>query len=186
MDLHAGQIQGFFSTPFDDLHSSPALLEAVMSLPRENLVVVSPDAGGVDRARFYSQKLNASLAVIDKRRSGPNQAEVMRLIGDVKDKIALMVDDMIDTAGTLTEGAKAVKEHGALEVRAMATHGVLSGPAHSRIENSPLTEVIVSDTIPPHTSNPKIRVVSVSQILSEAIERVHGSLSVSSMFYALQ
>jgi len=186
IDLHAGQIQGFFSVPFDPVYASSALRDAFSSLRKENVVVVSPDTGGVERARYYARKLGASLAIIDKRRPKPNQAEIMNLIGDVEGKVAVIVDDMVDTAGTLTLGAQAVMDHGAKEVMALATHPVFSGPAISRIQESVLSRVIVTDTIPLNSCGrqcEKIHVVSVATILAEAIERMHGSMSVSSMFH---
>ena len=187
MDLHAGQIQGFFSIPFDHLYASPVLFPEINHLPasRDDLVLVSPDAGGVDRVRWYSQALGTSIAIIDKRRSGPNVAEVMNIVGDVEGKVAVIIDDMIDTAGTLTKAAAAVLEHGAREVHALATHAVFSGPAISRIENSTLKSVVVTDTIPVKRevqACPKIRVITVGNLLGDAIERVHGGGSVTSLF----
>jgi ribose-phosphate pyrophosphokinase len=187
MDLHAGQIQGFFSVPFDHLYGSPVLLQAIKVRLKdpENTVIVSPDAGGVERARYYSKRLNAPLAIIDKRRPSPNKAEIMHLIGDVEGKDTFIVDDMIDTAGTLTHAAKALVEFGARSVSAVATHAVLSGPAVERISDSVLDKVIVTNTIPPSetvTSCKKIDIVSVSSLIGEAILRVHGSSSVSSLF----
>jgi ribose-phosphate pyrophosphokinase len=187
MDLHAGQIQGFFSIPFDHLYASPVLFPELNHLPanRDDLVLVSPDAGGVDRVRWYSQALGTSIAIIDKRRSGPNVAEVMNIVGDVEGKVAVIIDDMIDTAGTLTKAAAAVLEHGAREVHALATHAIFSGPAISRIENSTLKSVVVTDTIPAKRevqACPKIRVISVGNLLGDAIERVHGGGSVTSLF----
>lgn len=187
MDLHAGQIQGFFSTPLDHLYASPVMLQELRHrrIPKEELVIVSPDAGGVERARIYSQVMGASLAIIDKRRSGPNVAEVMHLIGDVKDKVAVIVDDMIDTAGTLTKGALAVQQHGAREIHAMATHAVLSGPAVERITSSVLKSVTVTNSIPPTAEVlrcPKIKILSVGSLIGDAIERVHGGRSITSLF----
>src|SRR5262245_52182815 len=149
MDLHAGQIQGFFNIPFDHIYAMPVLMESLRTRFTSDAVVVSPDAGGVERARAYSKRLNASLAIIDKRRSGPNVSEVMNLIGDVRGKDAVIVDDMIDTAGTLASAARAVMDAGARSVAACASHGVLSGPALQRIEDSPLSEVFITDTIAP-------------------------------------
>ena len=186
MDLHAGQIQGFFDIPVDNLYSSPTLAEhARASLPTENLVVVSPDAGGVERARSFAKRLNAGLAIVDKRRSGPNVAEVMHLIGDVTGKNAIIVDDMIDTAGTLAKAAEAVMNEGALKVFAVATHAVLSGPALERIAGSVLSKVIVTDTIPLGSSSggiEKIEVVSVAEAFGEAIRAIHHHDSVSRLF----
>jgi ribose-phosphate pyrophosphokinase len=187
MDLHAGQIQGFFSIPFDHLYASPTLTEGIRDLrvPTENLVIVSPDAGGVERARVYSKRLAAPMAIIDKRRPGPNKAEIMHLIGNVEGKVAVIIDDMIDTAGTLTQGAQAVMDHGAKQVYAAASHAVFSGPAVSRIDRSVLEKVLVTDTIMPSEAAlvcKKISWLSVGKVLGEAIERVHGARSVSSMF----
>ncbi|MFO0676090.1 MAG: ribose-phosphate pyrophosphokinase [Polyangiaceae bacterium] len=186
MDLHAGQIQGFFNIPVDHLYAMPIFLEDYL---RKNFdssaVFVSPDAGGVERTRAYSKRMNATIAIIDKRRERANVSEVMNLIGDVKGKDCVIVDDMIDTAGTLCGAAKALKEHGAKRVVAVATHGVLSGPAIERIEESPLTEVIVTDTIAPSEAMkkcPRIKQVSVARLLGEAIRRIHDSDSVSSLF----
>jgi ribose-phosphate pyrophosphokinase len=186
VDLHAGQIQGFFNIPFDHLYGMPVMLEDYL---KNNLdssaVVVSPDAGGVERARAYSKRLNASLAIIDKRRERANVSEVMNLIGDVKGKQCIIVDDMIDTAGTLTGAAKALIDYGATRVVACATHGVLSGPAIQRIMDSPLDEVVVSDTIPltpAARTCPKIKQVGMARLLGEAIKRIHSSDSVSSLF----
>ncbi len=188
MDLHAGQIQGFFNVPFDNLFASPLILEYLkreMALFQDNLVLVSPDAGGVERARAYAKRLNASVAVIDKRRTGPNVAKAMNIIGDVKDRVAIILDDMIDTAGTLTEATQAVSDHGATKIFAVATHGVLSGPAISRINNSRLERVILTDTIPlsPEAqASEKIVQLSVAEIFAEAIYRIHNYDSVSSLF----
>jgi ribose-phosphate pyrophosphokinase len=186
VDLHAGQIQGFFNIPFDHLYGMPIMLEDYLKKNFDSSAcVVSPDAGGVERARAYSKRLNASLAIIDKRRERANVSEVMNLIGDVKGKQCIIVDDMIDTAGTLTGAAKALIEFGATRVVACATHGVLSGPAIQRIMDSPLDEVVVSDTIPLTAlarTCPKIKQVSMARLLGEAIKRIHSSDSVSSLF----
>ena len=187
MDLHAGQIQGFFNVPFDNLFSSPVIIEYIQNEIRNqgDLVLVSPDAGGVERVRAYAKRLNASVAMIDKRRTAPNVAKAMNVIGDVKGKLAVIVVDMIDTAGTLTEAVHAVLEHGATQVYAAATHGVLSGPAISRINESPIQKVIVTDTIPlsPETQAcGKIIQLSVADLLAEAIYRIHNYDSVSSLF----
>ncbi|CAN5910359.1 ribose-phosphate pyrophosphokinase [soil metagenome] len=186
IDLHAGQIQGFFNIPFDHLYGMPVMLEDYLKKNFDSsAVVVSPDAGGVERARAYSKRLNASLAIIDKRRERANVSEVMNLIGDVKGKQCIIVDDMIDTAGTLTGAAKALIEYGATRVVACATHGVLSGPAIQRIVESPIDEVVVSDTIPLSPAArtcPKIKQVSMARLLGEAIKRIHSSDSVSSLF----
>ncbi|MED5373458.1 MAG: ribose-phosphate pyrophosphokinase [Myxococcota bacterium] len=187
MDLHAGQIQGFFDTPVDNLYASPRLIGYLRekTVGRDDVVVVSPDAGGTERARAYAKSLGAALAIVDKRRSGPNVAEVMHIIGDVKGKYAVLVDDMIDTAGTLTKAAKAIMENGAKEVIAVATHPVLSGPAAERIAAAPLSEVVVTDTIPlsPEArATGKIKVASVAVLLAEAIRSIHHSDSVSRLF----
>jgi ribose-phosphate pyrophosphokinase len=185
MDLHAGQIQGFFNIPFDHIFAMPVLMDALRARFGPGVVVVSPDAGGVERARAYSKRLNATLAIIDKRRSSPNVSEVMHLIGDVKGKDAVIVDDMIDTAGTLAQAARAVMEHGARSVSACATHAVLSGPALQRIEESPLSEVYVTDTIPPSEAvkqSKKFKVATVARLLGEAVKRIHHGDSISSLF----
>ena len=185
MELHAGQIQGFFNGPVDHLYTSPVMMKYLKSLELTRPVIVSPDAGGVERARAYAKKLNASLAIVDKRRAGPNVAEIMNLVGDVQDCDVIVVDDMIDTGGTLVQGAEALKGFGARRVFCCATHPVLSGPAISRISESCLEEVIVSDTVPMSSAGracPKIRVLSVSDILGEAIRRIHDFDSVSSLF----
>ena len=185
MDLHAGQIQGFFDIPVDHLYAAPVLLEDVQSRFKERVVIVSPDAGGTERARAFAKRLDAGLAIIDKRRSGPNVSEVMHIIGDVKDQVCIIVDDMIDTAGTLCHAADALKAEGARQVYAYATHPVLSGPALERISNSCLEEVVVSDTIPcaeKLESCPNLRQLPVSKLLAEAIRRIHSDDSVSSLF----
>ncbi len=186
VDLHAGQIRGFFNIPFDHLYALPIMMEDYLKKNFDSsVVVVSPDAGGVERARAYSKRLNASLAIIDKRRERANVSEVMHLIGDVKGRQCVIIDDMIDTAGTLVGAAKALIEHGATRVVACATHGVLSGPAVQRITDSPLDEVVVSDTIPLSAEAkacPKIKQVSMARLLGEAIKRIHSSDSVSSLF----
>lgn len=187
MDLHAAQIQGFFNIPVDNLFSSPVILEYLKSLnlPAQDVVMVSPDAGGVERARAYAKHLHCSVALIDKRRVGPNVAKAMNIIGDVNGKTAIIVDDMIDTAGTLTEAVGACLSHGATAVYAAATHGVLSGPAVERLTASPIKEVIVTDTIPLSEAGrkcTKIRQLSVAPILAEAIQRIHHYDSVSSLF----
>ncbi|MEZ4461041.1 MAG: ribose-phosphate pyrophosphokinase [bacterium] len=187
MELHASQIQGFFTKPVDNIFASPVLIQAVKSLevPLDQLVIVSPDAGGVERARHYSNVFGCPMAIVDKRRSAPGVAHVMHLIGDVTGKTAVLVDDMIDTAGTLTQAADALMQHGAKAVFAAATHPVLSGPAIQRINDSPIERVFVTDTIPLNEAGKacsKIRVCSVSNIIGEAIRRVHGGDSVSSLF----
>lgn len=187
MELHASQIQGFFTKPVDNIFASPVLTSAVQKLGfgTDDLVVVSPDAGGVERARYYSNVFRTPMAIVDKRRSAPGVAHVMHLIGDVAGKHAVLVDDMIDTAGTLTQAAEALMEHGAAAVYAAATHPVLSGPAIERIEKSAIKKVFVTDTIPLNDAGracSKIEVCSVADIIGEAIRRVHGGDSVSSLF----
>ncbi|GAB4569950.1 MAG: ribose-phosphate pyrophosphokinase [Haliangiales bacterium] len=187
MDLHAGQIQGFFDIPFDHLFAMPVFIEDLKArgYQGDDVVVVSPDAGGVERARAYSKRLGASLAIIDKRRPQPNVSEVMNIIGDVKGKRAVIIDDIIDTAGTLTTAAHAVIDAGAISVSACGTHPVFSGAAMERIEKSPLSEVIVSNSIPLAGSgkaSDKIRVKSVSRLLGEAVKRIHHGDSISSLF----
>jgi len=186
VDLHAGQIQGFFDVPVDHLYASGALIGAVRRLAGEReVVIVSPDSGGVPRARAYAKVLGAPLAVIDKRRDRPNEIAEMRIVGDVSGRYAVLIDDMVDTAGTLTKAAGAVLEAGALAVSAVCSHGVLSGPAVDRIENSVLENLVVSDTIPLRENaqaSSKIRVVSVAPLIGEAIRRIHTGDSVSSLF----
>ena len=186
MELHAGQIQGFFNIPVDNLYSSSHLCGNLQGvIPTENAVIVSPDAGGVERARAVAKLLNAGLAIVDKRRSGPNVAEVMHLIGDVDGKNAILVDDMIDTAGTLTKAAQAVRDGGASSVSAIATHAVLSGPAVERIVGSTLESVVVTDTIPltkEAADSGKLHVVSVAPLFAEAIRAIHHHDSVSRLF----
>lgn len=187
MDLHAGQIQGFFDIPVDNLFSAPVILNHIKTLVKDtsNLVMVSPDAGGVERARAIAKRLDCSVAMIDKRRTGPNVAKAMNIVGDVEGKTAIILDDMIDTAGTLVEAVNAVLGHGATEVYAGATHGVLSGPAIDRIKASPIKQVIVTDTIPlskEAQESGKITQLSVSDILAEAIYRIHNYDSVSQLF----
>ncbi|MGB5592493.1 MAG: ribose-phosphate pyrophosphokinase [Crocosphaera sp.] len=185
MDLHSAQIQGYFDIPFDHIYSTPVLLDYFATKDLSDLVIVSPDVGGVARARAFAKKLDdAPLAIIDKRRQSHNVAEVMNLIGDVKGKTAVLVDDMIDTAGTITEGAKLLREEGARQVYACATHAVFSGPAISRLSSGVLEEVIVTNTIPIPEENrfPQLTVLSVANLLGEAIWRIHEDTSVSSMF----
>ena len=189
MDLHAGQIQGFFDVPVDNLYAQPILFQYMrdnlMTTDPQKTVVVSPDAGGVERARSYAKRLNTGLAIIDKRRSGPNEAEVMHIVGDVKDKVAIVIDDMVDTAGTLTKGGEAVRKAGASKIYAMATHAVLSGPAVERIHASPFDRVIVTDTIPvPEAARreDKIQVLTVAGIFAEAIRAIHFNDSISRLF----
>lgn len=188
VDLHAGQIQGFFNIPVDNLYAAPVLIDHLKSrFPdgADQIVMVSPDAGGTERARAFAKRLGCTLAVIDKRRTGPNVAEVMHLIGDVKGKTAIILDDMIDTAGTLTQAANALKAHGAETIYACATHGVLSGPAIERINNSVIERIVITDTIPlgeKAEQTQKVKVLSVANLLAEAIRRIHEDESVSSLF----
>ena len=185
MDLHAGQIQGFFNVPFDHLYALPVFLEHLRPRFPTPPVFVSPDAGGVERTRAYAKRMDADLAIIDKRREEKNVSEVMNIIGDVEGRECVILDDMIDTAGTMANAARALKEKGAQRVLAAATHPVLSGPALERIVNSPLVEVIVTDTIPLRdeaVESGRFRVLSVASLLGEAIKRIHHSDSVSSLF----
>ncbi len=185
MDLHAGQIQGFFNIPVDNLYATSLLLQAVQAHIRDELVIISPDAGGVERARAYAKRLDANLAIIDKRREVANVAKVMNIIGNVEGKTCVIVDDMVDTAGTLCEAARALMDAGATSVYAAITHPVLSGPAIKRIAESDLQNLIVTDTIPlrPEAEeSTKIKVVSVADQLGEAIRRINNEESVSSLF----
>lgn len=187
MDLHAGQIQGFFNIPFDNIYASPVLIEYIKSqLMTEKTIFVSPDAGGVERVRHYAKKLKCEIAMIDKRRTGTNVAKAMNVVGDVQGKECIIIDDMVDTAGTLVEACKALKEHGATRVVACATHPVFSDPALDRIESSEdLDEIIITDTIPLSLRGQgisKIRVLSTAELLSKAIHRTFNHDSVSSLF----
>jgi len=186
MDLHAGQIQGFFSIPVDNLFAAPVTLKHIRSnFDQENLVIVSPDAGGAERARAFAKRLGAGLAIIDKRRSAPNVAKAMSVVGDVQDKVAMILDDMADTAGTLTQAASALMEHEAREVHAVCSHAVLSGPAVDRIADSPLKSLIVTDTIPLSDKAAvcdKIEVLSIAELVGEAIIRSTTGDSVTSLF----
>jgi len=185
VDLHAGQIQGFFNIPVDHLYATPVLLNHLRSMDLKDLVVVSPDAGGVERARAFAKRLNASLAIIDKRREGPNQAKIMNIVGDVDNRDVLLLDDMIDTAGTITQGAQACADKGARRVLAGCTHAILSGPALQRLNDSVLGQVIVTNTVPlagKEQTCKKIEVLSVAPLLGEAIRRIHNEESVSSLF----
>jgi ribose-phosphate pyrophosphokinase len=185
VDLHAGQIQGFFNIPVDNLFAAPVLLEYLRSKQFTNLTVVSPDAGGVERARAFAKRLNAALAIIDKRRDKPNVAQVMHIIGDVKGHDCLLLDDMVDTAGTLTEGAAALRANGAGTISAACSHAVLSGPAIKRINDSSLDELITTNTIALDSKQQeckKLTVLSVAQLLAEAITRIHEETSLSSLF----
>lgn len=185
MELHAGQIQGFFNGPVDHLYCSPVMLDYIMTLGLKNPVIVSPDAGGVERARAYGKRLNIGLAIIDKRRAAPNVAEVMHIIGDVKDCDAILVDDMVDTAGTFCQAANALAAHGARRIFALATHAVLSGPAITRLNDSKIEQLIVSNTIPLTPAGracPRLTVLSAATLFGEAIKRIHDLDSVSSLF----
>jgi len=185
IDLHAGQIQGFFNIPVDHLYAAPVMLEFIKSKFADNLVIISPDAGGVERARAFAKRLGASLAIIDKRRDKPNETQVMHIIGEIKGKTALLLDDMVDTAGTLTQSADALIKEGAAKVVACCTHPVLSGKAIEKINQSALQELVVTDTIllrEDAKSCKKITTLSVSKLLGEAIKRIHNNDSVSSLF----
>ena len=185
VDLHASQIQGFFNLPVDNLFAAPVLLDYMRMNFRNDIVVVSPDAGGVERARAFAKRLSAGLAIVDKRRSAPNEAKAMAVIGDVKGKTAIILDDMVDTAGTLTEAAGVIIENGAKEVHACCAHPVLSGPAIERITSSDLNSLVVTDTIPltPQAEAcGKIKVLSIAKLVGEAIIRSYRGDSVTSLF----
>jgi ribose-phosphate pyrophosphokinase len=185
MDLHKAQIQGFFDIPVDHLFAAPVIIEYLARLNHPKLTIVSPDAGGAERARAYAKRLDAELAVIDKRRSEDGTAEVMNVIGDVEGRTCILQDDIIDTAGTIQKGAQALKQAGAARVLACAVHGVLSGPAIERIDNSPLDQMIVTNTIPLRGDAQqckKIVVLSVARLLGQAIRSIHEETSVSSLF----
>ena len=185
VDLHAGQIQGFFNIPVDHLYASPVLLEYLRRSEFNDLVVVSPDAGGVERARAFAKKLNASLAIIDKRREQANVSQVMNVIGKVKGRDTILLDDMIDTAGTIVQAAKALKEQGSTRVFAACSHAVLSGPAVQRINESVIEELIVTDTIPLDIKKEecnKLTVLNIAPLLADAIKRIHEESSISSLF----
>jgi ribose-phosphate pyrophosphokinase len=185
LDLHAGQIQGFFNIPVDNLFATPVILDHIREKYQNDLVIVSPDAGGVERARAIAKRLDASLAIIDKRRERPNESQVMNVIGDITNKTALIMDDMVDTAGTLTQAADALAERGARSVSACCIHPVLSGAAIDKINRCSIKELVVTNTIPlrekTKLSN-KITVLSVGNLLAEAIKRIHKNDSVSSLF----
>jgi ribose-phosphate pyrophosphokinase len=185
VDLHAPAIQGFFDVPVDHLLAAPVLLDWIARERFENLTIVSPDAGGVERARFFARRLGAALAIIDKRRIEANVAETMNVIGDVRGRSCVIVDDIVDTAGTLTGTVRALKEKEALSITACFTHAVLSGPAMQRLAAPELDRVVVTDTIPlsdEKAADPKIVVLSVANLLGEAVARIHGTSSVSSLF----
>lgn len=185
MDLHAGQIQGFFDIPVDNLYAKPVMLNYIKDKFINHLSFVSPDAGGVERARAYAKPLKADLAIIDKKRERANESNVMHIIGDVKGKVCVIVDDIVDTAGTLSNGAVALMDSGASKIVACCSHAVLSGPAISRIMNSPIEEIVVTDTIPlkgEAAMCPKVTVLSVAPLLAEAINRIYTESSVSELF----
>lgn len=184
MDLHAGQIQGFFDIPVDHLPGVPILAEYILQSALDNVVVVSPDLGGVTRARDLAERIGAPIAIIDKRRPEPNVAEVTSIIGGIHGKTVVMIDDIIDTAGTITKGAVALKQWGAKEIYVCCTHAVLSGPAIKRLAEAPIKEVVITNTIPVSIEKliDKIKVLSVAPLLGEAIIRIHEDLSVSKLF----
>jgi ribose-phosphate pyrophosphokinase len=185
MDLHTAQIQGFFNIPVDHLFAAPVLLDAVRKMELEDLVIVSPDVGGLTRARAIAKRLDASLAVIDKRRTGKNETEILNVVGEVAGKDVLILDDIIDTAGTLTQAEAALREQGARRTYAAAVHGVFSGPALERITTSKLERLLVTNTIPVEAAMarcPRIKALSVAPLLGEAIQRIHDGASVSSLF----
>jgi ribose-phosphate pyrophosphokinase len=185
VDLHAGQIQGYFNIPVDNIFAAPVLLKYIHDNLQDELVIISPDAGGVERARAFAKRLNTSLAIIDKRRESANVAEAMNIIGEVEDKTAIILDDMVDTAGTLVQAAGALKDRGASETHACCTHPVLSGPAIERIEASPIDSLVVTNTIPLNDkarNSKKIVALSVAELLGETIKRIHASDSVSTLF----
>ena len=183
MDLHAAQIQGFFDIPVDHLYAAPILLDYVKKKNLKNLVVVSPDVGGVERARAFAKRLNAQLVIIDKRRPRPNEASVYNIIGDVKGKNCFILDDMVDTGGTLCKVADKIRENGALKVYAACIHGVLSGAAHDLISKSSLEEMILTDSIPVHAlAGGKLTVLSIAPLMGEAIARNHQGKSISALF----
>lgn len=182
MDLHAPQIQGFFDVPLDHLYASRVFIEYFRKNPIENLVVVAPDVGSLKMARSYSKMLQAGLAFVDKRRPKQNVAEVMNIIGEIEGKNILMVDDLIDTAGTITNAAAAMRERGALNITAACTHPILSGPAYQRIEDSPINTLLVTDTVPLKKPSTKVKVLSVAGVFAEAIRRIHTEDTISSLF----
>jgi ribose-phosphate pyrophosphokinase len=185
LDLHAGQIQGYFNIPVDNLYAAPLIIKYIQAHFQDSLVIVSPDAGGVERARAFAKRLDASLAIIDKRRDAPNIAAAMNIIGEVEGKTAIILDDMVDTAGTLTQAAEALKMRGTSRIYACCTHPVLSGPAIKRIEESPIERLVVTNTIPLNenaTACSKITALSVAELLGETIKRIHNSDSVSTLF----
>lgn len=184
MDLHAGQIQGFFNIPVDHLPGVPIIANYLKQLELKSRIIVSPDLGGVTRARILADYLNCPIAIIDKRRPEPNVAEVMNVIGNVKGRTVIMIDDIIDTAGTIAQGAEALVERGAEEIYACCTHAVLSGPALKRLDKAPIKEIVVTNTIPltKEKQISKVRVLSVAPLIGDAIIRIHEELSVSKLF----
>lgn len=184
MDLHAGQIQGFFDIPVDHLFAANVFVKYFLELDLKDLVVVSPDAGGAERSRAYAKRLKAELAIVDKRRPGPNHSEVINIIGEVRNKNTIIVDDMVDTAGSLVKAAQALKEKGAKEIFAACTHPILSGEAVERIKQSEITKLVVTDTIPLNLEkqNDKIEVLSVAELIGEAMRRIHNEESITSLF----
>ncbi|HRY29473.1 MAG TPA: ribose-phosphate pyrophosphokinase [Elusimicrobiota bacterium] len=185
MDLHAGQIQGFFDIPVDHLYANPVLIEYFKKkkLINDKVVVVSPDAGGVERARAFAKRLKTGLAIIDKRRLSPHEAAVMHVVGEVRGRVALIIDDLVDTAGTLVKAAQALKDSGATRVLAAAAHGVLAGPAIERLNASPVEELVITNSIPlDGKSTERLKVLSVAPILGEAIKRIHDERSISELF----
>ena len=184
MDLHAGQIQGFFDIPVDHLYAMPVLIEYLKDLEIPDLTLVSPDAGGVERARAFAKRLDADLAIIDKRRTGPNEAEVLHIVGHVAGRNVIICDDLIDTAGTLVNAVTALRKKKAERVFACATHGVLSGPAVERLQNAPIEKIILTNTVPIEQSKllPNMAVLSVAGLLGTAIQSIHEETSVSNLF----
>ena len=182
IDLHAAQIQGFFNIPADNLFGSILFVDYIKSKGLKNPISASPDIGGVARARSYAEKLDYELVIVDKKREKANVSEVMNIIGDVKGKDVILVDDMVDTAGTLVKAAEVLKKKGATSVMACCTHGVLSGPAYDRIENGQLDELVISDTIPAKQESKKVTVLSAASMIAETIRRIHNNESVNSIF----
>ena len=182
VDLHARQIQGFFDIPVDHLYARPVLFQYFKDLNLDNPIVVSPDAGGVERARAFAKLLNADLAIVDKRRPRPNEAAIMNIIGDVKGRNAIILDDMIDTGGTLTKVADAIKNAGAIKVYAAESHGVLSGQAIEKIQKSSLEEVVITNSITHDSDLPKIKVLSIASLLAEAITKIYNDESLNTLF----
>jgi len=182
VDLHASQIQGFFDIPVDNLYGAILFADYIKSKQLPNPIIASPDIGGVTRARYFAQRLGLEMVIVDKRRQKANESEVMNVIGDVEGKDVILIDDMIDTAGTMVKAAEALKKLGATSVMACCTHPVLSGPAYDRIENGVLDELVVANTIPMRQPSPKIKMLSTASMLGEVIRRVHNNESVNSLF----